>query len=165
MKNYTLEDIRKLKHCYDPADVLPADWQGTIVDGLRLEHIPPKDRLYIAMQLIPDHTARLFAVLCARRMLALVDSPDPRSLAACDVADRYANGNATDEELKAAYVDAYTAYAAHTAAYTAAYAAATYAAHAVAHVAAHTAATYAATDAAACEEQIGHLIEMLEAAK
>jgi len=46
-------------------------------------------------------TARLFAVWCAREALKLVDNPDPRSIVACDVAERYANGNATDEELAA----------------------------------------------------------------
>ena len=55
-----------------------------------------------------DRTLRLFAVWCARNtpmsggrktgdMLT-----DPRSLAALEVAERYANGNATDDELAAA---------------------------------------------------------------
>ena len=44
-------------------------------------------------------TQRLFAVWCAREALKLYDNPDPRSVTACDVAERYANGTATDEEL------------------------------------------------------------------
>jgi len=48
-----------------------------------------------------DKNLRLFAVWCAREALKLVD-PDPRSVAACDVAERYANGNATKEEMAAA---------------------------------------------------------------
>ena len=44
-----------------------------------------------------DRVWRLFAVWCARRALARVQSPDPRSIAACDVAERHATGRATDE--------------------------------------------------------------------
>jgi len=44
---------------------------------------------------------RLYAVWCARRVQHL--TTDPRSLAALDVAERYANGQATDDELAAAW--------------------------------------------------------------
>lgn len=50
-----------------------------------------------------ERTARLFAVWCARQALALVDNPDPRSVAACDVAERYANSEASKDELTAAW--------------------------------------------------------------
>ena len=40
---------------------------------------------------------RLFAVWCARQVQHLMT--DPRSIAALDVAERYANGLATDQEL------------------------------------------------------------------
>ena len=43
---------------------------------------------------------RLFAIRCARRVQHLMT--DPRSIAALDVADRYAKGEATDDELSAA---------------------------------------------------------------
>ena len=43
---------------------------------------------------------RLYAVWCARQVQHLIT--DPRSLAALDVAERHANGDATDEELGAA---------------------------------------------------------------
>lgn len=49
-----------------------------------------------------ERTARLFAVWCARQALKLRDKPDPRSVTACDVAVRYANGEATRDELYAA---------------------------------------------------------------
>ena len=44
--------------------------------------------------------ARLYAVWCARQVQHLIT--DPRSLAALDVVERHANGEATDEELAAA---------------------------------------------------------------
>ena len=50
----------------------------------------------------PQHERvwRLFRVWCARRVQHLLT--DPRSLAALDVAERHANGMATDDELRAA---------------------------------------------------------------
>ena len=49
---------------------------------------------------LTDAQLRLFAVRCARRVQHLMT--DPRSLAALDVAERHAKGEATDEELAAA---------------------------------------------------------------
>jgi hypothetical protein len=51
---------------------------------------------------------RLFAVWCARQVQHLMT--DPRSIAALDVAERYARGEATDEELDAARTDARYAF-------------------------------------------------------
>jgi len=50
----------------------------------------------------PQHAKewRLFAVWCARQVQHLMT--DPRSIAALDVAERHANGMATDDELTAA---------------------------------------------------------------
>jgi hypothetical protein len=97
-----LGDIRKLNPCYDPNRYLPENWQGTVADILRLEACPEKDRIWVAVRLIDDKTARLFAVWCAREALARVSNPDPRSIAACDVTERYAHGQATTEELAVA---------------------------------------------------------------
>jgi len=47
---------------------------------------------------------RLFAVWCARQVQHLMT--DQRSLDALDVAERYANGQATEKELSAAWVSA-----------------------------------------------------------
>jgi len=51
----------------------------------------------------PQHARewRLFAVWCARRMQHLMT--DPRSIAALDIAERHANGTATNAELDAAW--------------------------------------------------------------
>ena len=48
----------------------------------------------------PQREMRLYAVWCARQVQHLMT--DPRSHAALDVAERYANGDATHEELAAA---------------------------------------------------------------
>ena len=118
---------------------------------------------------------RLFSVWCAREALELIDDPDPRSINACDIAERYAKGEATNEELAAAAYNAYNAardgvnYAAYTAytaangdfydaaANAAANAGATYAAAAANAAAAGADATYAAYDAA-IDAQIDQLL-------
>jgi hypothetical protein len=115
-------------------------------------------------------TARLFAVWCTREALRLVDKPDQRSVAACDVAERYANGEATNDELAAAREAAWDAawdtaldtawYAARDAASAAASAAAWTAARAAASAAAWAAALDTAWDAARAA-QYRQLLAML----
>ena len=91
-----------------------------------------------------DREIRLYAVWCARQVQHLMT--DPRSIAALDVAERFANGAATAEELDGA-VDAAWA-AAGAAAWAAAWAAARAAAGDAAGAAAGAAARAAAGDAA-----------------
>ena len=83
---------------------------------------------------------RLYAVWCARQVQHL--TTDPRSLAALDVAERYANGQATADDLAAAGAAAWDA------AWDAAWAAAEVAAWDAARAAARAAAGAAAWDAA-----------------
>ena len=85
-----------------------------------------------------EREIRLYAVWCARQVQHLMT--DQRSLDALDVAERFANGEATHQELIAAYDAAYDA--AYAAARTAAYAAG------LAADAARAAAAAAAADAA-----------------
>jgi len=63
------------------------------------------------MRTLPSHGREwsLFARRCARQALHL--ARDPRSLAAVDVADRHARGEATDAELAAAEAVAWDAFA------------------------------------------------------
>ena len=103
-----------------------------------------------------EREMRLYAVWCARQVQRLMD--DPRSLAALDVAERHANGRASDEELAAAGAAAWAAAraaagaaaraAAGVAAWDAARAVASDAAGAAARAAAGVAAWDAASDAA-----------------
>ena len=55
-----------------------------------------------------DREARLFAVACARRAQHLMK--DQRSIDAINVAERYANGESSDDELAAAYNSAWAAF-------------------------------------------------------
>jgi hypothetical protein len=113
MKKITLQEIRDLNPCYDPAKFLPEDWTGTLLDILNVENCPADDRLWVVLteQFIDAKTLRLFAVWCAREALRLIENPDARSINACNVAERYANGEATDEELAAARASASAAWA------------------------------------------------------
>lgn len=100
----TLREIQA-STSYCLSEILPADWTGTVLDILRHERIPAAVKLDIALfgRRLNARTLRLFAVKCARTALALPGiSPDPRSLAACDVTERFANGQATEVELAAA---------------------------------------------------------------
>ena len=94
------------------------------------------------MRAEPQHERewRLFAVWCARQVQHLI--VDERSIAAIDVAERYANGRATSEELAAAWD------AARAAAWDAARAATSAAAWAATSAAARAATSAAAWDAA-----------------
>ena len=100
----TIADIRALNPCYDPSRFAPEEWTGTALDVLKAEQVPAEDRLWIVCHdgWLDDRTLRLFAVWCARKSLSLIDNPDPRSVTACDISERYANGEATKEEFRTA---------------------------------------------------------------
>jgi hypothetical protein len=76
---------------------------STILDILGLE-----DALWCC-RAEPQHARewRLYAVWCARQVQHLMS--DPRSIAAIDVAERHAHGEATDEELRVAWEAAWAA--------------------------------------------------------
>lgn len=136
--------IRSFDPCYDPSEKnIPDGETLSVLDWVEKYRpvVPPKDIIWLLCrnEFLSDRDLRLFAVWCAREALSLIDSPDPRSVAACDVAERYANGEASQEELIVAYADANRAAA------RAAYCAAYYAARADADAA--TAALAARTDA------------------
>lgn len=70
------------------------------------EVLKPEWLIWVATRegVLDDRTLRLFAVWCARRVQHLMT--DPRSVTALDVAERFANGAATEDELRAAYAAA-----------------------------------------------------------
>jgi hypothetical protein len=156
----TLRQILDAGPCYDPRneELLPADHDLDAPIAFReiAAAVKPADVVWCFASLSGhDSLKRHFAVDCAERVRHLMT--DERSLNVLAVARRYAEGEATDEELSAAYAAAwaardaaYAAYAARDAAY-AAYAArdAAYAAYAAEYAAASAA--WAAASAAASE--------------
>ncbi len=77
-----------VENCHDMDEV----WQNA----------KPEWLIWVATRegVLTDKELRLFAVWCARQVQHLMT--DERSIAALDVAERYANGNATDKELNEA---------------------------------------------------------------
>jgi hypothetical protein len=101
MKTLTWADFAKHEPCYNPAEKY-GEWEGTILDLMQHPEIPAKDKVWAFTRegIVNDITLRLFAVGCARKVQHLMK--DQQSIDALDVAERYANGNATEDELAAA---------------------------------------------------------------
>jgi hypothetical protein len=131
MKIFNLEDLRALKPCYDPATKLGSNWSGTLLDILNDSRVPDDDKIWAVTKLVDDKTARLFAVYCARESFKYITNKKLLDICTetCNVAERFANGLATKEELSAAWSAESAAYsaagsAAESAAWSAAYSAA-----------------------------------------
>ena len=151
----TLNAIRDHHPCADGWKKLLANLGKTAADDDPLSLITILDSNGIddalwCLRAVYDHDKeiRLFAVWCARQVQHLMT--DQRAVAALDVAERFANGDATKEELDAAEAAAWAAsgYAARAAARAAAGDAARAAVGAAAWAAARAAARAAAGDAA-----------------
>ena len=104
MKKVTYQQIKDFKPCYDPIKFIPENWEGTALDILNISECPINDRLWVILrnEFFSDKELRLFAVWCARQALSIPGNESEICSNTCDVAERYANGNATYEELIAA---------------------------------------------------------------
>ena len=108
MKTISNEIIRKFAPCYDPSEVvqdetevLPvAEWVAKYRECVKNK----ADIVWLLCreEFLSAKDLRLFAIWCAREALKLVENPDPRSVEATNVAERFANGEATSDELYAA---------------------------------------------------------------
>jgi hypothetical protein len=143
----TLNKIREQEPCSDGWKKLLTHLGKTQADDepLSLLTILESNGLYDALWCLRacdgiEKEARLYAIACARRVQHLMK--DLCSINALDVAERYAHGNATNQELNAARATAWGAawYAASDAANAAASDAADAAAWYVARVAVYAAA-------------------------
>ena len=150
MKQFDIQEINKWNPCYPPERHLSPSEKYTVLSILDRKDIPFEDRLWVILrpEMVSDKLMRLFAVWCARQVQHLMK--DERSTKALDVAEAFANGMATIEELAAAWDAARAAAwdAAWAAAWAAARAAAWAAAWDAAQAAAQAAAWAAAWDAA-----------------
>ena len=102
------ETIRRFNPCYDPSELgIPEDDELPVAEWVKKYRNTVKSQADIVWLLchnefLSDKDLRLFSVWCAREALKLVNNPDVRSVDACNVAERYANGEASCEELEAA---------------------------------------------------------------
>ena len=103
LKTITVPMIRDWQPCYDPTEKLPEDWTGTVLDVLGLECVSVADRFWVILRsdFLSEKLMRLFAVWCARQVEHLME--DQISKDALNVAERFANGQATLEELGASW--------------------------------------------------------------
>jgi hypothetical protein len=155
--------IRSFGACYDPSEVgipeietlLIKDWVNKYRDVVKNE----EDVIWLLCrkEFMSDKDIRLFAVWCARESFKLQELVDERSINACNVAERFANGEATKDEMYAAQSAAWSVqstawsaawYAAQSAAWSAAWSAAQSTAWSAARSAAQSAAWSAARSAA-----------------
>ena len=68
--------------------------KATALDILRQNRIPAEDRLWVVLreECLPAYIPHEFAFRCAEAALALVDNPDPRSVAAIEAKRRWLRG-------------------------------------------------------------------------
>ena len=119
----TTDLIRSMDPCYDPVTGLSSEgekenegyltegYSATLIDFLNHAKIPARDKMWVVLNegIIDDKTLRLFAVECAKSALSLIDNPDPRSVEALNVEERFADGEASQQELDAARAASKTA--------------------------------------------------------
>ena len=127
--------IRSFNPCYDPKSIGISDKETLSVKEwiYKYKDLVKSNNdiiwLICRKEFMSDKDLRLFAVWCAKESLKLQKNIDPRSVEACNVAERFANGCATNLELKAAWSAARSARsaawsAAESAAWSAAWSAA-----------------------------------------
>ena len=101
------------------AELWVAETRGRLVTG-NDKVVAPRMRLVECVGVTDASNLRLFACDVAEDALSRVESPDPRSVDAITVARRFALGEATVDELDAAWDAAWAAAAARDAAWAAA---------------------------------------------
>jgi len=116
MKNIQITWADFPEPCYDPQERY-GDCPAVLGDLLNDERIPSEDRIwaFCVCVKVPRNKKRLFAVRAVRETplenggFVLDLLTDKRSINALTVAERYANGEATGQELHAAYCAAWDA--------------------------------------------------------
>ena len=104
----TYDDLVAMNPCYRPEEIgIKKGFKMSIrefVNEYRSKVKKKEDIIWVLCRsdYMSDKDMILFSVWCAREALKLIDKPDPRSLNACDVVERYANGKAGKYELCAA---------------------------------------------------------------
>jgi hypothetical protein len=110
-KTISNEIIRKFNPCYDPSKFITDENEELPVKEWVEKYrsiVPARDIFWLLLrdEFMSEKDLILFGVWCAREALKLIENPDKRSVEACNVAERYANGEATKDELDAAYIAA-----------------------------------------------------------
>jgi hypothetical protein len=101
--------------CWDPSKYITDETEELPVkDWIQKYHgiIPDRNIFWLLSRkdFISEINLRLFTVWCARGALKLIKDPDHRAIEACDIAEKFAKGEATKEELLAANAAVNDAY-------------------------------------------------------
>ena len=111
----TYKDLKAMRPCYKPEEIgITEGYIATIPKFIKeyRDKVKEKDDIIWALcrkRYVTERDMRLFAVWCARECLKLIDNPDKRSVDACNIAERFANGEATQKELNTAQIAAQVA--------------------------------------------------------
>jgi hypothetical protein len=113
-KTISNEIIRKFQPCYDPSKYITDENEElTIKEWVQKYRkvIPDQDIVWLLVrkEFLSEIDLILFVIWCARELLKSIENPDEIIVNACNVAERYANGKATKEELHIAYDAAFNA--------------------------------------------------------
>jgi hypothetical protein len=102
MKTITYDEIKALNPCYDPIKFISSDFNGTLIQILRMKKVPAKDRLWVIVRhtLMSDKQLHLYGLACAR--MAEKYTTDKRIKACNNIVKKFLNGKASLEELHTA---------------------------------------------------------------
>ena len=83
---------------------LSDEWNGTILDLLNMEHYTDQDKLevFLTERFCSQVVLRLFMVNCSRLALRMLKTEHRVLSSACDIAELFAHGNSTAEEVQRA---------------------------------------------------------------
>jgi len=106
--------IRTFNPCYDPKEKITNEKEYLSIKKWISKYqktIPAKDILWLLLreEFLSEKDLRLFAVWCARESFKLQKSVNERSINAVNIAEKFANGEASKEELSAAESAAWSA--------------------------------------------------------
>jgi hypothetical protein len=112
--------IRSLNMGYDPSEVIKnEDEEISIKEWIKKYRsiIPARYiiLIFVREEFMSEKDLRTFAIWCACRALKLVENPDERVVKACQIVEKFINGEATREELHTASNAVYATLSTHTA--------------------------------------------------
>ena len=116
MKKVTYKLIKSFDPCYDPIEIgMPTDYEASPVEFIHEYRNKVKncrDIFWVLLKpgFLSEKDLRLFAVWCVRRVQHLAN--DERIVQTLDVVERFANGEASQDELRSAKAAARDAKAA-----------------------------------------------------
>lgn len=115
LKKATIEDLISWGPCYGNAKIrriVGGVTEFDALDVLKRDDIRARDRLWVVLrrEMLDEKTMQLFSCYAARSVLDIYERDHPgdsRPRTAIDIAERYANGNATYAEMRGARNDAW----------------------------------------------------------